>query len=473
MKKQLILIIASLGFSTLFYQQDFGLNMFLFAIISISLVSYFRQEAIKRPAYWLTAFAFLISASFVFFNNSMLSIVNTFITFLVFVGSVSGLHNSVYVQWFNGLYQTFIGSLHQSIHRGAPKKIKARPHTSYDFKFIIITIIVVGSLVAIFSALYGKANPIFQQGLAAIDLSFINIPWLLFSIMGYFLLNNITAIAEMDVMTASERTISKQLKAGTLNEKQQLAIQKENRLGVVIMATLNLLIILFICTDIIYVFQNPLDNGTALSKTVHDGINALITSIVIAIMLILMLFRGDMNFYKNNRTLKTLTFIWIGLNVIIILITTYKNFLYSSGFGLTYKRVGVFIYLLLCISGMITTYIKVAYRYSLYYMLRLNASVAFTVLVFIGSFSWDRTITQFNLNQVAQPDMAYLYNMSYRNGDLLYAFAKAHPTKNLDANKIMNRYERWQRILAKETWQSKTIYGLLNKTTYEKSKTSY
>jgi hypothetical protein len=161
--------------------------------------------------------------------------------------------------------------------------------------------------------------------------------------------------------------------------------------------------------------------------------------------------------------------------VIIILITAYKNFLYSSGFGLTYKRIGVFIYLLLCISGMVTTYIKVARRYGLYFMFRTNARVAFIVMVMVGSFSWDRMITRYNLEHVSQPDMEYLYDMSYNNGDLLHAYAKlpdgqlgAHPTMNLNQDKIQNRYERWQRVLSKETWQSKTLNGLLNNATDEK-----
>lgn len=473
MKKQLILSVVSLGFSTLFYKQDFGLNMLLFAIISIALVSYFRPEVIKRKEYWVSALAYLISACFVFFNNSALSIANTFISFLVFVGSISGIRNSVYVQWFNGLYQTFIGSLHQKIHKESISEIKERAHTTYDYKFILLTVIIVGSLVAIFSSLYGKANPIFEKGLAAIDLSFINISWLLFTVMGYLLLNNITSIAELDVMTTPERAIEQQLKTRTLSQQQLHQVQKENRLGITVLVALNVLILLFICTDIIYVLENPLDNGTALSKTVHDGVNALVTSIIIAIVLILILFRGDINFYKDNRRLKTLTYLWIGLNVMIILITAYKNFLYSSGFGLTYKRIGVFIYLLLSISGMISTYMKVARGYGLYYMLRLNARVAFMVLVFMGSFSWDRSITRFNLEQVAQPDMDYLYDMSYRNGDLLHAFAKAHPSKPLNEDKILNRYERWQRVFAKETWQSKTIYGLLNNTSYEEPETSH
>ena len=479
MKKQLLLIIASLGFSTLFYKQDFGLNMLLFAFFSIALVSYFHPAAIKRKEYWVTAFLYLASASFVFTNNSALSIMNTFLTFLVFVGSVSGIKNSVYVQWFNGLYQTFMGSLHQKIHRDSKTKVIVRPHTYYDFKFILLSLIIVISLVAVFSSLYSKANPIFEQGLAAIDLSFINISWLLFFVIGYLLLYNITATAELDIMTTSEREIDTLLKENTLSEKQQQRLQKENRLGILVMLTLNALILLFICTDVIYVLQNPLDNGIALSKTVHDGVNALVTSIVIAIILILILFRGDINFYKNNRNLKTLTFIWIGLNVIIILITAYKNYLYSSGFGLTYKRIGVFIYLLLCISGMVTTYFKVAKRYGLYVMFRINARVAFMVMVIVGSFSWDRTITRFNLEQVAQPDMEYLYDMSYHNGDLLHAYAKqpdgqseVQPPKNLNHDKIQNRYERWQGVLSKETWQSKTLNGLLNNPTYEKSEIS-
>ena len=197
--------------------------------------------------------------------------------------------------------------------------------------------------------------------------------------------------------------------------------------------------------------------------------SALITSIIIAITTILILFRGDLNFYKKSETLRRFTYVWIALNIVIILLTAYKNYMYSSGFGLTYKRIGVFIYLALCIAGMITTYVKIVRKNNLLFIVKANTRIAFIILIMVSGFSWDRVITTYNLNELETPDIEYLLSMGDTNGDLLHAFAKAHPEKPMNLTSIENRYEQWQSSLSKETWQSRTLLGLLhpNTSTYE------
>lgn len=149
----------------------------------------------------------------------------------------------------------------------------------------------------------------------------------------------------------------------------------------------------------------------------------------------------------------------------IILLTAYKNYMYSSGFGLTYKRIGVFIYLALGIAGMITTYVKIARKLNLLFMLKANTRTAFVLVIMSSSFSWDRAITTYNLHEVASPDVNYLLSMGSSNGDILHAFAKAHPEKPMNRTSIQHRYEQWQTSLSEETWQSKTLLGLLNPNT--------
>lgn len=461
MKKTLIAIASSFLFSTLFYHQSLGLNMLLFAIIAIAAVFTIHERA-RRLDVYLSAGLYLACSFFVFAINSGLSYVTSIFSFIIFSGSISGFKNSIYVQWFNGIYQLLIGALHQLLSNKEKKETTTKKH---NLGFIALTTSLVITVLIIFILLYGSVNPILGSWLSKIDMSFISLSWIITTVMGYLLVSNLLATAELDAMTTLDRNASTLLKAREINETTENKLAKEHLLGSVLMIALNMLIVLFIALDVSYVLSNPLSDAASLSKTVHEGVTALVTSIIIAITIILILFRGNLNFYKESDKLRKLTYAWIFLNIGIILLTAYKNYLYSDGFGLTYKRIGVFIYLTLCISGMVTTYFKIARKNNLLFMFQANARVAFIIMIVISSFSWDRVITKQNLSQVEHPDMSYLLYMSDNTADLLYAFAKAHPEESSNQSYIYTEYERWLQRLSNQSWQEKTLQGMLHSKT--------
>lgn len=458
MKNAITRLLGALSFSMLFYNQDFGLNLFLFSIIAILSISIIKPNYIKENGFLMAAILYLISGAFVFTAHTTLSIVTYFITFFVFAGSISGRNNTVYVQWFNGIYQAVLGAVH---HRLSGKTANKTSVKRYDYGFILLTCVIVICFIILFATLYGQANPVLGHWISKINLDFINIGWIITTFMGYFLILNISSQAELDILTQPDRNASNMLPIKTVRDTSQ-HLKKESLLGTILLIALNVLILLFIATDFWYVLQDPLSDAPTLSNTVHEGVNALVISIIIAITTILILFRGDLNFYKNSSSLRTLTYVWIGLNILIIFLTAYKNYLYSTGFGLTYKRVGVFIYLLLCISGMVTTYFKVARKHNLLFMIQVNARVAFFTMILISSYSWDRAITRYNLNTMAAPDITYLLSLSTSNSDILYAYAKANP-KQIDHHiEIASKYNKWQEDLKEQTWQSTTLRSMLN-----------
>jgi len=461
MKRQLILWISALAFSTLFYKQDLGINMFIFAIIAVVTVFFARKEVFKRTDMRIATLIYLMTSLFVFTNHSALAIFMSFITFIVFAGTISGTKNAIYIQGISGLYQSLLGALHYYM---SPKKERkaATPQKKRDYGFILLCVLLVTGLPIIFASLYSQINPIFEKWIAVIDLSFINISWLLMTGMGYVLLNNITAPASLQMLTDADSALRQDMTEVSISETQEPVLHKEQLLGSLVIGVLNALILFFLVVDIWYVTNTPLRHAPELSKTVHEGVGALIASIVIAITLIIILFRGSLNFYKNSHRLRILTYIWIILNIILVLVTFFKNYIYITDFGLTYKRIGVLIYLTLCVAGLITTYLKVAYRKNIYYLIRFNARIVFMVIVLMSSFSWSREITRYNLSQVARPDLNYLETMGRNHIDLLYAFAKAYPEKfsYTSMENIERRNTSHLENLENETWQSATLQGI-------------
>ncbi len=450
-------LLGALGFSLLFYKQDFGFNTLLFAILSIILLLTLRPSVFKHRETWWTGLAYVLSALFVFTTDAILAIVTNGIAFIIFIGSIQAAKNSIFVKALNGLYNLSLGSIHFFFSKKETPETQKANKDAVRGGFILLTFILTVLFVVLFSWLYSKANPVFKGWLDKIDLSFINFGWLCFTLMGFFLIKNLLAPVSLDTLTEAEKELPKTITPSKKGINLEF-LRKEHFLGCALIGALNILILLFLLTDITYLWQNPFENSTTLSKAVHEGINALIGSILIAITLLLLLFRGDLNFYKQNIILKKLSFIWIGLNILLILLTAYKNGLYVSGYGLTYKRIGVFIYLLLCISGLISSAIKISHMKNVYYLIRINVAIGFVILLLISSFNWDRSITRYNLSQLEQPDFSYLTSLSLANSNLIYAFAKAKPALLQSHPDITRRYKAYQKQHQKVTWQSQTWY---------------
>ena len=66
--------------------------------------------------------------------------------------------------------------------------------------------------------------------------------------------------------------------------------------------------------DINHVWLNFQWDGQFLKEFVHDGTYILIINIIISILLVLYFFKANLNFFKKNKILKTLTYIWVGQN---------------------------------------------------------------------------------------------------------------------------------------------------------------
>jgi hypothetical protein len=134
-----------------------------------------------------------------------------------------------------------------------------------------------------------------------------------------------------------------------------------------------------------------------LSKAVHYGVYSSIASIVLAILMISFVFRGALNWIQENSFLKTLSYIWMVLNMGLLGTIALKNLSYITQYGLTEKRIGVLIYLLLCLLGIVTVFIKVHSRLNFRFLVRKNLSWTFGILTVLGLFNWSSLITRYNI----------------------------------------------------------------------------
>ena len=104
----------------------------------------------------------------------------------------------------------------------------------------------------------------------------------------------------------------------------------------------------------------------------------------------------------------------------MLISTAFRNDLYISEYSLTYKRIGVYIYLLLCILGLFTTFVKIMKIKSNSFLFRINAWIFYFVLVVSCLFNWDTIITGFNITKSKHLEARYLFGLSNTNLPILY-----------------------------------------------------
>lgn len=419
-------VIAAILFSFIFYQKSFGINTILFSILVIGLITFIRPQSLKPRLSIIFSALLLIASGIVFWHNSVLSLFSYFTTLFLFLGYIAHANSSVYVSFHNGFLSAIFSQIYVWSIRGS-QEVKAAKKGNINFVFWTKVIFIPTISIIVFTSLYRKANPYFDNMINRIDLSFIDLGWILFTLLGVIIFNNISRPIAFEPITSYDINTENNLIQNKTKEPEPNKLTNETTLGIVLMVALNILIGLFLITDIMYILQENLTHGNQFSQAVHNGINALVTSIILTIAIILYFFRGDLNFFKKSERLKSIAYLWIFLNIILIGITCFKNTLYISNFGLTYKRIGVFVYLFLTLIGLLTTFIKVFQTKNLWYLFRRNTAFAFVILFICSFINWDAEITRYNLkHDLKYQSIDYLIDLSDRNAMLLKTYADEH-----------------------------------------------
>ena len=404
-KNDWALIISVLLYSILFYKQTAGINFLLFNTALLGLLLYRNKQLLKSKVWLSLAGSAIISSFFIYVYGSSLAIIaNIFSLFIL-----SALSVNVRTSFLTGLFLSV-------------------------FLFIIPLLIAI-----VFFLFYQNANPLFYDFTKNINLDFISIGWIFFTYSGLLLLYGFFHNGILPFIIEKDQNASLELSPEIASRKNFLSelmrTDTENISGIVLFAMLNLLLLLVNILDLNYLwFDGTLPKGINHKAFVHDGIGTLITSIIVAIMILLFYFRGELNYYKNNKWLRALAFAWIVQNAFMIFSTAYRNNMYIQESGLSYKKIGVYVYLILTLIGLITTFIKVFKLKTNWYLFRVNAAVYFYILILSCMFNWDTIITNFNIKkhdvEHKKLEKYLLLDLSFKNLPQLLALPDSLASKD-------------------------------------------
>jgi hypothetical protein len=242
-----------------------------------------------------------------------------------------------------------------------------------------------------------------------------------------------------------------------------LSLKKEYKIGVMVLALLNVQLAIVNILDLVYVwFAFKKRSAPELSQFVHQGTSLLILAIILAMAVTLWFFRGNINFLPGNKFIKHLVYAWIIQNTILTLSVGMRNFHYIQTYGLAYKRIGVFFFLILVLYGLWTVREKVQGPKTFFYLLQKNAWFFYFALLAFSGLNWNIAITKYNLSRTSSQgvDTYFLINgipdhnlyVLFENKDKLLKGSKADQ-KAIMAD-LENKKARFLDTQRKHFWKS-------------------
>ncbi len=408
----LALVAGTIVFYTFFWGENLGINTLIYSVIMFGLVFYLQADSFKKKNIFIALVGTLISAVLVVYYNSGTSKFAFICSFILTLGFIfQPSLRSVLTSWSAGFLNFFVAPRLLALDLKS-KKENRKGKTSFWrwLKLFLFPILIL----LVFYFIFKGANPVFHKFTADIGKSirvfleelFINYTWaqFFFLVLGFSITVGIIYNAKLDFFTSSESKRNEHISRESIKAKRKrfgkfLALQNEYKRALILVILINILVLIVNIIDINWIWLNfELKEGMDLKQLVHEGTYLLILSILLSMTLILIYFRGNLNFFSKNKLLKYGVYAWLGQNIIMIISVIIRNYHYINYFGLAYKRIGVLIFLCLTIVGLITIFLKIQKKRSGFYLLKTNAWAVFLMMIFISFFNWDIIITKHNLD---------------------------------------------------------------------------
>ncbi len=449
MKKSLIqnllFAIALLIYHIFFWQRHWGLNVLLFTGLMIGALFYIHEDSRTSSTFKLTVLGTVIAAVSVVIFNSVFSKVIYTLSCISMVGFAQ--QRELRFLWYGlllALYSMLSAPITAFEHWAKSKKQQPQWFNK-SWRFVRLSILPMIIVVAFFG-LYSLANS--QFGLVAFDvLDKINKAfggwfasftpaYFLFSLLSFLIIGGMVWKSKSDWLAhfqlQHQNTIERKRKPSyRFVRPSMIALKNEYRSALILLATLNLLTFLVNLTDFQHTWLGFMSlNPYNISMDVHFGTYILIFTIIIAISLLMYYFRRNLNFYKKNKWLKIAAYAWVAQNIFLALSVALRNIKYVDFYGLTYKRLGVFIFLLLVLYGLTTVIQKIKNKKTAYFLFQHNAWALYFAMIILSAVNWDTGLTNYNLgmNEKANIDFYYLIQkVSDKNLPQLLAYQEKIP----------------------------------------------
>ncbi|KXH82730.1 DUF4153 domain-containing protein [Chryseobacterium kwangjuense] len=454
MKTHHYIFLTAALFVIVFYDQDIGLNLGILSIIYALLTLYKTPEKNRNRTFLILFVTNILSAlAFIWYRDfpSLLAVVSSIlllgyrsknrrlkILFLIPVFIINS---------FTSVFRFF------SFDEWLPKR-NISGVWQKTLAFVIIPLV----FISIFFGIYSAGSDHFAAVFRDYELD-INL-WQVFclSVLGFFIAFNYWNYAVERFIYKKNYLLDDDFREGSKMQKATysfLDLDAERTSGLISFFCLNILLIFFIITYNYEQFYEISKTPVQLSEETHERVNAVILSIVMAVLVIMFYFKSGFNFDPKAKLMKLLAKIWIILNAVLVISAALKNYEYIISYGFTYKRLGVFAFLLLSLVGLALTFIKIQKKKRNAFLFNRMTWYFYGTILACSYINWGGIITSQNMKRKDFEVAYHLEQVNFSERDLLkYAAEKNDPQlkkKVLDKAKVEKSKPFLSKILYYET----------------------
>lgn len=408
------LALSTISFVLLFHKADVGLNLALFDLLVFGFWISTHPSRFKEPMVIVSSLALIITSICTAWYGTPETIFWSIVCVFLLSQQMAYPDSSILffeTKSFVNLFAAPVMAVNNYLNenRGADKGQR-----------FLRGLIVVGiplTFTFIFASLYQNLNPFFEKAYNGI-IDLIDLSIVLTIILGIYVSLTIFKTLIPEKITALDKVFGNVFVSNAEKKTNKNALL-EKQTGMALFGMLNLVLLIFLVSDIAFVTKLQAGASDDYSRYVHEGIGIIIFSILIATSFILFFFRGkEFSSLPNHHWLKRLALLWVILNIGILMTTGFKNAYYIIFYGLTLKRIGVFIYLILAMSGLCFAFAKVYFGCTNAYLIRKVYWSFFIILTLNIAVDWSTIITRFNIHENIKDhrtlDWRYLLSLDER-----------------------------------------------------------
>lgn len=434
MKKHQFILVSSAIFTLLFYDQSsLGINFAIFGLFLTFLICFFYQDKLVTKTHLvlvitsiLSCLAFAWYADLAsFFALALSLIILQFKTqeqelktiqvipllFLNGIASVVRIFN--FSQWLPK----------QRVHNNFLKKTIA---------YFLIPVVFLGLFFSVYSFGSEHFSTLFTN--YYLDVDVVELFWI--SLIGFYLSfafwNYWVPETCYEKNVLLENDFDKEMQNTNKRSFSFLDIDFERKSGEITLVLLNVMLLIFIITYNYEQFFEVVE-VSKLSSATHERVNSVIFSIIMAVAVILFYFKGGFNFDSKANKLSLLAQIWIVLNGVLIISTIIKNSEYVMFYGLTYKRLGVYAFLILAIIGLVFTFVKIVQKKTNAFILNQMIWYFYGTIILCSFVNWGNLITRYNIVVNKGTEANFLLHLNF-NDELRDSYFKEHNVENVWAD---------------------------------------
>lgn len=398
MKTHHYIFLTTILFIILFYDQNIGMNLGIITII-YSVLTFFRTPAKNKTTtfFFLFILSLLSAAAFAWYGDfpSFLAVVSS-VVLLGYRSKNRRMKILLLIPVIVTNCSTFLCRFF-SFDKWLPKR-KIPGFWQKMFAFIFIPLL----LIFVFFGIYSAGSDHFANLFTNIEFD-INF-WQLIAItaLGLFVAFNYwNYVVEKSIYKTNS------ILNNDFNERDKTLkptysffdLDTERMSGVISLLALNILLIFFIVTYNYEQFFETVKSPSQLSQETHDRVNVVIISIVMAIFVIMFYFKSSFNFDPKAGLMKVFAKIWIFLNAVLVISALVKNSECVDNYGFTYKRLGVYAFLILSFIGLIMTFIKIQFRKKNAFLFNTMMWYVYGAILLCSYINWGAIITYENLKR--------------------------------------------------------------------------